>query len=157
MTQLEDIIIFCIRDKFIVWNEVRHVSQERNFKKHKPGDNLWRSLYINIDCRLIEYSDGFKLKGKPLSLCPPNDGLWVVRRKPCHNQGCLLVPMLNIVLHCRSKDDLFKRLGQRGFNSRVGEDFWFQNLYRTGYRVTYFLSNVLRGLLREGWCGWSWS
>jgi len=40
MIQHEDIIILCIGDKFIVWNEVRHVSQERNFKKHKPGDKL---------------------------------------------------------------------------------------------------------------------
>jgi len=37
------------------------VSQERNYKKHKLGDQLLRSSYINIDCGLTEYSDSIKL------------------------------------------------------------------------------------------------
>jgi hypothetical protein len=62
MIQYEDIIIFCMWDKFIISNDVQHVSQERNLKKEKLGDKLWRSLYINIDCAVIEYSDSVKLR-----------------------------------------------------------------------------------------------
>jgi len=49
------------------------MSHERNFKKHKLGDKLWQSLYINIDGGLIEHSDSVKVK--PLNLCRPSDGL----------------------------------------------------------------------------------
>jgi hypothetical protein len=62
MMQQEDIILFWIWDKFVFWIEVLHVSQERNVKKQTLGDKLWRCLYINIDCGLIEYSDSIKLR-----------------------------------------------------------------------------------------------
>jgi len=45
-----------------------------------------------------------------------------------------------------------------GFRFPVGAGiFCLHKLYRTEYRVTYFLSNVLLEIFREGRCGRSWS
>jgi len=80
-----------------------------------------------------------------------------VRGKQYHNQGLFTRIQVEYCAVLSEQGPLVYMTWTTGFQFPVRMGIFFHNLYRTGYRVTYFLSNVLQGLFSEGWCDRSWS